>query len=623
MNLISVDAISKTYGEKNLFKEISFGIHENEKTALIGVNGCGKSTLLKILAGIEDCDIGRVSSKNGLKISYLEQLPVFEPDQSIIDFIIADNTDIMNTIRAYERAVVSSDREKEADELISLTADMDKLGAWDIEHRIKTILSRLGIDDISLKMNTLSGGMLKKASIARAIIRDFDLLLLDEPTNHLDISTIKWLQDYLTECKKSIVLVTHDRYFLDAVCSRIIEINNKLLFPYKGNFTHYLTKKEEMAELQSRKEQRLQNILRQELLWLQRGCKARTGKQKARKDRFVDLQNSSVKAEGTMTGFSVSNRRLGKKVLEAHNITKSFDRKIIDTFSYTFKRGERIGLVGKSGCGKTTLLKMLMSELSPEQGYVSIGKNTVFGYFDQTSVKMNENQTVIGYLKEQAENVVLADGSVLTLNSFLERFLFPVEMFYTKIKKLSGGERRRLYLLRVLLTNPNFLVFDEPTNDLDIQTLSLLEAFLNDFEGCLLLVSHDRYFLDRVVDYLFVFTEDGNIRGFPGTCSQYLESKLYKNQDTSLEKTVDEGRGSQKPKTPRKGLSNKERIEYADIEKDIENLETEKEELEIYFQSSDIEQDKLAASQKRYDIVTAELETKLSRWEELAVRADV
>ena len=632
MNIISVDSISKSLGDRRLFSSLSFGIDSGEKTALIGINGSGKSTLLRVLARELKPDSGEVIYNGAARIAYQPQVPRFDPAESVADHIFGLTNPQLRVVREYEQAAESlsgNHSEETRLRLEAATEQMESSGAWEIEARIRSILQELGIDDLSVPMGTLSGGMVKKVALAQALAGENDLLILDEPTNHLDIETILWLQSYLEKNSAALLLVTHDRYFLDTVTTRIYELDDEGLYRYDGNYSYYVVKREERLAAQSRKSEKTASILRSELEWLQRGPKARTGKDKKRSARIIDLMDRNVAEEQSLREFSVSHRRLGKKVLELKNLTRGYDgTPVIAPFSYSFKRGERIGLIGPNGSGKTTLLKLMTGSLDPDEGRVDPGINTRFGYFDQLSEDLDETQTVVGYLKEYAEVVRKADGKPKEITRLLEEFNFPQGKWYTRIRRLSGGERRRLQLLKVLLPDPNFLIFDEPTNDLDIQTLSLLEQFLSRFPGCLLVVSHDRYFLDRTVDFLLILEPPGKtggrIGGFGGSYSEYLE---FRRESSREERAASESRRpvSSLPRGPRstaraerKGLRFKEQQEFDGLLPRIDELEEEKRALETAFTNPATPPDKLATLTSRYAAVNEEIERMSLRWEELA-----
>ncbi|MFN8672214.1 MAG: ABC-F family ATP-binding cassette domain-containing protein [Candidatus Sericytochromatia bacterium] len=623
MNIVSIDKLTKWQGGKKLFDSISFGIDSEQKIALIGVNGCGKSTLLRIIAGTEVYDEGNVSLKKGIRINFLEQVPKFNTNDTIIDHILKADTPKVQLIKKYEllsekisHGEFDEKIEKEFSEVMS---EMDRISAWQYEAEIKSVLSELGLNNLAIKMETLSGGMLKKVALAQSLLDDCDLLILDEPTNHLDVKTIEWLQNYLQKSTKALLFVTHDRYFLDNVANCIYEVDRQTFYQYNGNYTFYLEKKAEQEITLIHEEQKNKSILRVELEWLKRGARARQTKSKERIERVHSLMNREKNTGNEGIEISISGRRLGKKILEVDKASKSYgEKKVINNFSYKFKKNERIGIVGENGTGKTTFLKLLTGEENPDIGIVDKGINTHFGYFDQYSTPLDEETTVLEFAKQSGLSITLADGKTVSTGQMLERFMFPSGMHYTPIGKLSGGERRRLYLLHVLLKNPNFLIFDEPTNDLDIKTLGILEDFLNDFDGCLIVVSHDRYFMDRVVDYLFIFDGSGKIQQFPSNYSDYLDYKKEKEaEELKKENEKKEAYVRNKPEE-KKRLSFNEKKEMEKLEREIEKLEKEKTELDLKFSTGDTNFDNISKWNERYKEIENQLATKMERWEFLA-----
>ncbi len=630
MNIISVNSISKSLGDRQLFSGLSFGIDSGEKTALIGINGSGKTTLLRILAGVMPPGSGEVIFNSSARIAYQPQVPQFDPGETIADHIFRQNNPQLAIVREYEEATAEFSHlhsgEAEA-RLAAATEAMEQENAWETEQRIRSVLQELGISDIELPMGSLSGGMIKKVSLAQTLAGQNDLLILDEPTNHLDIDTILWLQDFLEKTSCTLLLVTHDRYFLDTVATRIYELDDQTLYRYDGNYSFYMEQREERLTARERQKERINSILRGELEWLKRGPKARTGKDKKRTERIINMMDREEAEEVSLREFSVNHRRLGKKVLELRNLTVSFDgRRIISPFTYSFKRGERIGLVGPNGSGKTTLLRLITGDLEPESGRADSGINTRFGYFDQLSAGMDEKQTVMAFLKEYADVIRKEDGQPMEITRLLEDFNFPRGKWYTTIKKLSGGERRRLQLIKVLLPDPNFLIFDEPTNDLDIQTLSLLEDFLSRFKGCILTVSHDRYFLDRTVDFLLILDSGGNINAFAGSYSEYLD---YLRQEKRQEQIQGKNSASKRQKESRpvkreekKRLSFKEQREFQSLMPEIEVLEEKKAKLELAFADPATPPEKQGKLKEEYDSINSQIDEKTLRWEELAEIAE-
>ncbi|MBN2657245.1 MAG: ABC-F family ATP-binding cassette domain-containing protein [Spirochaetales bacterium] len=625
MNLISVDSVTRIRSGRTLLDNISFGIDEGEKLALIGINGCGKSTLLRILAGEEEIDGGTISRNRECRIAYLHQHDDFDRDHSIIEHILNRDSPLMRTVRDYEKAaerLAVDDGQEAHDRYDRLQAEMERLGCWELESRINSLLTELGIDNRHLKMGTLSGGMLKKVAIVHAFVAGGDLLFLDEPTNHLDIDTIVWLQDYLKKSSMAVVLVTHDRYFLDELCTGILEIDNESLYRYDGNYSRYLQSRAVREAVEKREQERLNTILKREMEWLQRGPRARTGKDRGRKNRVFDMMDRQTSEEVQSAEFSVYQRRLGKRVVDLINISKSFGgREVIPPFSYKFRRGERIGIVGPNGSGKSTFLNLLTERLSSDSGSVNRGINTHFGYFDQLTAQMPGDMKVLEYLKDKAELIKSDDGTTYTPAQLLERFLFPKSLHFTALSDLSGGEKRRLYLISIILQNPNFLILDEPTNDFDIRTLSLIEDFLMEYTGCLIVVSHDRYFLDRVTDFLFIFDGTGHIRGFAGNYSEYRQ--FLEEEKREEKKQIQQEKASTRVRTEKKKKAGfREKEEFSRIESEIESLEEEKISLENYFASAAPDPDKMAEAHRRYGMIETDLEIKMNRWEELAELMD-
>jgi ABC transport system ATP-binding/permease protein len=624
MNLLSLDKVSKSNGDKLLFENISFGIDEGQKAALIGVNGCGKSTLLKMIAGTEKTDSGTLSRNKQLRIGFLEQIPPYDPGQTVLDFIFREETPKSRLIKKYEAFTEKLHRhydEKIQNELHRLIEEMESLKIWDYESEVQSMIKSLGIGDLTMLMGTLSGGMLKKVFLAQALIGESNMLLLDEPTNHLDMDTIQWLEEHLRKSRKAMIMVTHDRYFLDHVCNVLYEIDKKSLYCYQGNYTYYLEKKTEADELLEREEQKIEGILRKELEWLKRGPKARATKQKARIERITGMRDREKFEAEASVELSVRGRKLGNKILEVKNISKSFDtRMVIKPFSHTFKHREKIGFLGPNGSGKTTLLNLITGRLDPDTGTVEKGVHTHFGYFDQHSSDLKPDQTLIDYVKSSAEFIDLGGGNLISASQLLERFLFPKKTHYTLTGLLSGGEKRRLYLLSILMKNPNFLVLDEPTNDLDLKTLSVLEDFLTGFGGCLILISHDRYFLDRTVDTLFLFDGQGNIDGYPGSCSDYLEELKLEKEEQELKKETEKSKEVQPVKKKPAGLTYKEKQELEKLPHEIESLETEKSSLEANFATGEYDPLKLKDWNTRLEEIRKALEEKYARWEDLMAK---
>lgn len=640
MTLFTLRSLRKDFGIKEILKDASFSLDEGDKVGLIGTNGSGKSTLLKMIAGLESFDGGDLWVNSSAKIIYLPQQPDLNEEFTVLEQVFADSGEQMALVKAYEEISDKlshghGDQDLLLSQLSSVSERMDQTGAWDLETNAKIILTKLGIHDLEAKIGSLSGGYRKRIAIATALLATPDVLLMDEPTNHLDALSVEWLQSYLNRYRGALLIITHDRYFLDKVTNRIIEIDRGDLYAYSGNYSYYLEKKAEAEESAVSTQRKHAGLLRRELEWLKKGPKARSTKQKARIDRAHALQNKEFKQVNAKVDITTAGRRIGKKVVELDRVAKSFgDRTLIKDFSYNFTPDDRIGIIGRNGAGKSTLMNMIIGKLQPDAGTVEIGTTIHFGYFDQHSDDLLEHgsQRVIDYLKDVAELVKTNDGSIITASQMLERFLFSPNQQYAPINKLSGGERRRLFLLKVLMAAPNVLILDEPTNDLDVQTLSVLEEYLEDFNGCVIVVSHDRYFLDRTVDMVFSFESEGEVRLYPGNYTVYLEYKKEevesetKEQSTKIVPVIAEAIEPSKPKPEAKKsqksqLSYKEKREYEELETKIPKLEDEKAQIErtIYHNppSSHIELQKLA---DRLAELTAAINQATDRWLELAER---
>ena len=637
MTLLSIKNLSKIGREKPLFTDVTFGIQEGEKAALIGRNGCGKSTLLNTIAGVLQPDEGSVVFNKECGVSFLPQNPLFNPEDSILEHIFKSKSPKLNIIRQYQQSCseLASKQEnatpadhKRYEEAMEL---MDKNDLWNYEAQVSSILTTLGIVNLNQKMKELSGGMVKKVALAQVLVEDTKLLLLDEPTNHLDITTIYWLQNYLHDTKRAVLMVTHDRYFLDAVCTNIYELARNRLKLYEGNYSQYLEKKEMEAEIESNTERRIEAVLRFERKWLLRGPCARGTKAKARIQRDMQLINrEKFKSDKGFT-FEVLGQRLGGKVLELHDISKTYDEKsgpVISDFSYKFTAGQKIGIFGDNGSGKSTLLNIICGIVQPDSGSVELGLNTHIGYYNQNPVFKDTNLTVLEYIKEAAENMTHVDGKVVRSERFLEEFGFEGKIQHSPVSTLSGGERKKLFLVRLLLQNPNFLVLDEPTNDFDIFTMNILEEFLMNYKGCLLLVSHDRYFMDKCADSLFIMEDDGSISGFVGKCSEYIDlreemkkeaaenASKAKNSPSTQNLQNNQNNNSQADGNQKKKLSWKEQKEFESLDSEIPELEKKQKELEALMSSSDFEV--ISKATEEYKKISASLEEKYARWEELA-----
>ena len=635
MNILSINNLSKIGREKPLFTDVTFGLNEGEKAALIGKNGTGKSTLLNTIAGVLVPDEGTIVINKEAGVSFLSQNPIFNAEDTIRDHIFKSDSPKLKIIQEYlktcEHLGQSENIQKRYDELNEL---MEKQDLWNYESQISSILSVLGIKDLERKMGTLSGGMLKKVALAQVLVEDTKLLLLDEPTNHLDISTISWLQEYLRTTKRTVLMVTHDRYFLDAVCTNIFEIARNKLKLYQGNYSTYLEKKAIEAEVEQNTDRRIESVLRFERDWLMRGPCARGTKAKARIQHDEELMNREKFQADKEFSFEVKTRRLGGKVLELHNISKNYIKSskdnipVIKDFSYIFTKGQKIGVFGDNGSGKTTFLNLITNNIQPDSGTIVVGENTAFGYYMQNPEFKDTSLTVLEYIKEAAEYIVKNDGKNLSASAFLEEFGFEGKIQYSPVSTLSGGERKRLFLVRLLMSNPNFLILDEPTNDFDIFTMNILEQFLSSYKGCLLIVSHDRYFMDKVADTLFVLEEDGTISGYVGKCSEYIEYRNQKKQEelktSKAEKAAIYKEEVNSAKTQnaekKKKRSFKEQKEFEELEMQILELEEQKSELEAKLGGGDSGNDfsQIAEITKQYQDISDLLEQKYSRWEELA-----
>ncbi|MFC7373541.1 ABC-F family ATP-binding cassette domain-containing protein [Fictibacillus iocasae] len=626
MSILLAENLTKTYGEKVLFDGISFSISENQRIGLIGTNGTGKSTLLKVLVGIESIENGKLTHANSFHVEYVPQQPELEESLSVLEQIYYGDSVIMQTMREYERALLEMEKdptdEKKLSRLMKTQQKMDENEAWEANTVAKTVLTKLGLNDFSQKVKHLSGGQKKRVAIAKALIQPANLLILDEPTNHLDNATIEWLEQFLSQYKGALIMVTHDRYFLNRVTNQIFELDHGRLFAYEGNYETYLEKKADREEREAASEDKRQNLLRRELAWLQRGAKARTTKQKARIQRAEELQEVKGPQKQGSIEFAIGSQRLGKKVIELKGVTKSLGGKmLVNNLDYLMVPGERLGIVGLNGSGKTTLLNIIAGRVQPDSGEVEIGETVKIGYYTQDHDEMDGSLRMIDYIKEVASVIYTVDGTPITAEQMLERFLFPRSAQYTYIRKLSGGERRRLYLLRVLMGEPNVLFLDEPTNDLDIQTLAILEDYLDHFPGVVVTVSHDRYFLDRVVDKLLAFEGDGTIRRFQGAYSEYMEEKREREASAAahLQAQRAAAEDSAPKKEKKKKLSYKDQQEWDTIEDRIMALEERKTELEqaIIAAGSDIGKiNELFGEQKK---IEAELEATMERWEELSL----
>jgi len=620
MNYLSVENITKSFGERVLFENISFGLAQGEKVALVGINGSGKSTLLKILMGEETPDAGSLSFRNEIKVGFLSQNPQFDPGQNAMQAIFSADHESLNIIKEYEHLANNPEmNDKEQNRFQVLMEKMEAHQLWDYESQVQQILGQLGIENIKQSVENMSGGQKKRVALAAQLIVKPDVLILDEPTNHLDITIIEWLENYLATQNMTLLMVTHDRYFLDRVCNGILEIDRQQIFKYKGNYEEFLVKKEERELAEQLEVDKARNLMKKEQEWMRRMPKARGTKAKYRVDAFKDLKEKASKnLKRDQVELEVSQKRMGGKILELKGVSKKFDEKeLFNDFSYTFKKGDRIGIVGQNGTGKSTFLNIVTGKIKSDTGELDLGVNTEFGYYKQQEIQFDNNKKVIDVVLEIAEHFTLPDGSEISAAQFLNKFLFPPKQQYDFVHKLSGGEKRRLQLLLVLIKNPNFLILDEPTNDLDLQTLSILEDFLDRFSGCLIIVSHDRYFMDNLTEQLFLFEGDNQIKIFNGNYTDYRLSR-EQNQKPKPEKAK-EPVGKEKQKTEEKQrLSYKEKLELESIDKEIPEIQKMKEELELKLAKG--EGDALDFTQwgKELNSLNQKLEELEMRWLELS-----
>jgi len=619
MNLISVESLAKDYGERVLFEDLSFGLSRGNKMALVANNGTGKSSLLKIIAGKDVSSAGEVTQRKGIEIGYLSQNSDFDESLTIQQLVESAQSRVSKIILDYEKVVEKQTNdfsEINQNKVEELTLLMDQYSAWDYERRIKQILSKFKITDLSQKVGKLSGGQKKRLSLSLLLIDEADVLLLDEPTNHLDVEMIEWLEKYLSQQKTTLLMVTHDRYFLENVCNHILELENGQLYHHKGNYSYFLEKREERESNFDVEIQKAGKLMKKELEWVRRSPKARTTKSKSRLQSFEKIKekaNSGRKKSELKLEVKMS--RVGGKILELKNIRKSYGNLcILDGFDYTFKKGERIGILGSNGVGKSTFLNILTGKEQADSGKVNVGETIVYGYFSQGGIEIKEDKRVIEVLKDIADVIILANGSKISASQMLEHFMFTLDMQYTYVSKLSGGEKRRLYLLTVLMKNPNFLILDEPTNDMDLLTLTKLEEFLMEFKGCLIIVSHDRYFMDKLTDHMFVFKGGGVIDDFYGNYSDFREKQKEEEKEF---KSVKKEKSSPVKNEEKRKVSYKEKYEYEQLEKEITTLEKEKEELEESLLSPTISVEDIIENSKRLSEVTNQIDEKSFRWMEL------
>lgn len=617
MNILSAENISKSFSDSKLFDELNFGLSQGDKIALVGINGTGKSTLLKILAGLIPPDSGSVSLRKGISVSYLEQAPIFDDQHTVWTAIFDADNEVLRAIKSYEDCLENAG--DKPDEFQAALEQMDALNAWDYEVKVKEILSKLKVGDTSQLVNKLSGGQRKRVALAKLLLSEPDLLILDEPTNHLDLDTVEWLENRLASQNTTLILVTHDRYFLDRVSNQIVELDNGKIFRYQGNYTYFLEQKTERIQQQTVEIDKAKLLMKKELVWMRRMPKARGTKAKYRVENFGNIkEKASQEITDSSIEINFESRRQGKKILEIKELNFSYgDKKMLNDFSYVFKRGERVGIIGQNGAGKSTFLKLLTEELSPQSGTIEKGLNTAYGHYTQETVTFDENKRVVDVIEDIAE-IVETKNQTLTASALLTHFQFPPKKQYDQVNKLSGGEKRRLQLLCTLIENPNFLILDEPTNDFDILTLNILEEFLHNFAGCLIIVSHDRYFMDRLVEHLFIFDGTGEVKDFPGNYSD------YKNHLAEQLKIAQSQKSSQKPKKvskkkPQKAkMSYQQRQEFTKIEKEMPKLEEKKETLTEQLNQNTGNYEKIAELSKQIKELTNELEEKEMRWLELS-----
>jgi len=619
LNYLNVENISKSYGELTLFQDISFSVHKDQKIAFVAKNGTGKTSILNILAKLDEPDTGQVIFRKDIVVSFLTQEPKLDQNISVEDTIFSSDNAILKVIQQYEKALLNPD---DSEAYQKAFEEMEIHNAWDFETLYKQILSKLKLDKLDQKVSALSGGQKKRLALANALINKPDLLILDEPTNHLDLEMIEWLEAFFAKENITLFMVTHDRYFLERVCNEIIELDHGELFSYKGNYSYYLEKKEERINREAVETGKAKQLFKKELTWMRRQPKARTTKSKSRIDDFTEIKHrAGLRRKDHVVQLELNMERLGSKIIELHKISKSYqDKVILDQFEYNFQKGERAGIIGKNGTGKSTFLNIITQSVKPDSGKIIIGETVKFGYYTQNGISIKPNQKVIDVVREFGDYIPLKKGKQISAQQLLERFLFDRKKQYDFVEKLSGGERKRLYLCTVLIQNPNFLILDEPTNDLDIVTLNVLENFLLDFPGCLLVVSHDRYFMDKIVDHLFVFRGEGVVEDFPGN---YSDFRIYEDSQPAItENTSDKKEKKSWKKDSNNKLSYNEQKEYKNIESKLKSLEFDKKELEAKFLDETLTQETITELSEKLQNIITEMNTKEERWFDLMAKLE-